>query len=125
MNDLNATLKDLEIEDMIWILYIFLSFLAILSDVYERDYELHTSSSSYHKFHFLNLENLIIIFAIYLYFLYKAYVLFKKEHGHVSLKKDILNNISFMANILFVIAGFSLIIVEVFSRRNDSLNLLS
>lgn len=125
MRDLQDIIKTLQIEDMIWIIYIFLSILAIISDAYEKDYEIHHSRTSYQLFHFLNLENLLIIFFIYLYFLYLAYRRFKKEHGHVSIKKDLLNDVGLLANILFVIAGLLSIFTEYFSKDSVSINLLN
>lgn len=125
MNDLNETLKCLQIEDYIWVIYIFLSIIAIISDYYERDYFINHTNLSYKKFHFLNLENGIIIFVIYVYFLYLAYTRYKKQHGYVSLKRDILNDISFIANMLFVIAGLCVIIVELFSRDDENINIVS
>lgn len=125
MNDLNETLKCLQIEDYIWVIYIFLSIIAIISDYYERDYFINHTNLSCKKFHFLNLENGIIIFVIYVYFLYLAYTRFQKEHGYVSLKKDILNDISFISNMLFVIGGLCVIIVELFSRDDENINIVS
>ena len=124
MSDLEETLKNLQIEDCIWIIYIFLSIMAILSNKFEREYTLHHQKKDYQAFHFLNLDNGIIIFFIYLYFLYRAYIRYKKEHGHVNLKKDILNDVSFITNIFFVLAGLATILAEIFSRTNEDMNLL-
>ena len=119
MDDLKEELKILQIEDYIWILYIFLSVLALLSNAYEKDYDIHHNPHSYRTFHFINLENQIIIFFVYLYFLYRACIRCKKQKGRVSIKKDILNNTSLLTNILFVIAGFTLILIEISSRQEN------
>ena len=66
-------LKEIKIENYIWLIYIGIIFLSWYSNSLEKDYYLNNNLSSKHKYQ----ETLIIIFSIlaivYFYFLYSFF----------------------------------------------------
>ena len=68
MDDVREQLKELKVEDFIWIIFIFVSIMAIVSDKYEKDWVVSKKTSSYKTYKGINIFLLGISFLVYLYF---------------------------------------------------------
>ncbi len=106
-NDKMNTLKRINIESFIWIIYIFLVCFNLYSNYLEKIY-LKTNQRFYkQKFRQINKIVLSVILLIYIYF---AYVAFKDEtsltrYKNTDPKKKRLTDLVFIAAILFLIGG--------------------
>ena len=106
-NDKMNTIKRINIESFIWIIYIFLVCFNLYSNYLEKLY-LKTNQKFYkQKFRQINKTVLTIILFIYIYF---AYVAFKDEttltrYKNTNPNKKRLTDLVFVAAILFLIGG--------------------
>lgn len=106
-NDKMDTIKRINIESFIWIIYIFLVCFNLYSNYLEKLY-LKTNQKFYkQKFRQINKTVLTVILFIYIYF---AYVAFKDEttltrYKNTNPNKKRLTDLVFVAAILFLIGG--------------------
>ena len=106
-NDKINTIKRINIESFIWIIYIFLVSFNLYSNYLEKLY-LRTNQKFYkQKFKKINKTILTVILFIYIYF---AYIAFKDEttltrYKNTNTKKKKLTDLVFIAAILFLIGG--------------------
>jgi len=124
MNKINKILKELEIEDMIWIITLFSAIFAIISNKYERNYVITKNQSSKVRYKTINVTLLTISFFIYLYFLLLSYSRIKEINPNTTFKQARLTNINFITATLFIIASIISIFVEIFSDDGSDINLL-
>ena len=100
------SLKRIDIESFIWIIYIFLIGFNLYSNYLEKLY-LKTNQPFYKKkFQNINKTVLIVILLIYIYFVYIAY---QDETSltryNSNKKKKFYTDLIFIASILFLIGG--------------------
>lgn len=106
-NDKINTIKRINIESFIWIIYIFLVCFNLYSNYLEK-LHLRTNQKFYkQKFKKINKTVLTVILFIYIYF---AYIAFKDEttltrYKNANPKKKKLTDLVFIAAILFLIGG--------------------
>lgn len=105
MNDINEQLKEIAIEDFIWIIFIFTSIAALLSDNFEKKWLLTKNKKDYVTYKEINIVLLIISFLVYLYFFIINYKKYKQAHQTGTIKDMFFNDINFVAASLFLIAG--------------------
>lgn len=105
--DIRQTLKRIDIESFIWIIYIFLICFNLYSNYLEKLY-LKTNQTFYKKkFRSINKVVLSVILLIYIYFVYVAYqdetslTRYKSNNS----KKKFYTDLIFIASILFLIGG--------------------
>ena len=106
MEDINSKLREIQIEDFIWVIYIFLIILSWYSNSLERKYFLYNDIKSKEKYR----KTLIIIFSIsivvYLYFLKSSINDINNIKKNDSIKKKNLIYLSFLGSLLIAISGF-------------------
>lgn len=105
-------LEEIKDENIVWGIYIFIVFAALLSNKLEEDYILTGSKNDYDEFHKINLIILSIGFFIYVYFLYRNF-------QHINKKRSIPNYLSLISSILFITAGALLIFAESYGGNAD------
>ena len=104
-SEVKEKLRQIKIENYIWIIYIIIIGISYYSNYLEKDYFINNSIESKEKYR----ESLIIIFSIlliiYLYFTVDAYksVLSLKENDSKE-KKDLVT-LSFIGSLLILISG--------------------
>ena len=96
-------IKELEIENLIWIIYIFISILAIISNYYEKKYYYFKIFKDKEKYRQINMTIFTIALIIYLYFYYL-------QIKNKSTSKN--ENLKTYANLLFIIAGAIFLFTE-------------
>lgn len=120
---LKEELKELKIEDFIWVIYIFIAIFAIVSNRYEREYDLKHNKKDAKVFRTINTDIFIITFFIYLYFLYINYKRIKALNPNSTLKEIISTNSSFIAACLFLIGGVISLLVSIYGLPEDEVTL--
>lgn len=108
MKEIKETLKELNIEDMIWLTYLFISTFAIISNYYERNYIKEKNKNSYQKYKTINYNILLISLIIYLYFLYRSIKRYIKDNNK--------NKTNIIANTLFSVAS----LLTLLNEKNDN-----
>lgn len=105
-NELQEKLKELKIEEFIWVIYIGIIIFSFYSNSLERKYFICNDLESKEKYR----ETLIIIFSIlivvYLYFLKGAWEDVKNIKPCDKEEKKKLIYLSFLASLLIAISGF-------------------
>ena len=121
-NSIDAeTLNEVRIEDYIWIIYIFLSIFAIVSNHYEKEYLKKNDKNAESKFRTINTDIFIIIFIIYLYFVYINYKHIKRLDANSSPRQVLIANAGFIASVLFLIAGGISLLISIFGDDEDDI----
>ena len=104
-NNLNEKLKELDNEEIIWIIYIGIILYSFYSNELEKDYFVNNNLESKKKYK----ETLIIIFTIltiiYFYFTKNAWESIQNLNITDSSKKKNLTYLSFIASLLILISG--------------------
>lgn len=111
MENLEKSLKQLKIEDFIWITYFFITFSALYSNRFERDYLIHHNEESRKKFHEINTTIFIVTLIIYAYFVYVGYQ-GVKDHPNKDSNKLSVQELTLIGSILFFIGGAIFLYVE-------------
>ena len=100
---MDNTLKKLKIEDYIWLIYIFISIFAIISNYYERKYYYFKVFQDQKTYRYINIIIFEIAIIIYLYFLYQ---------NILQAKENLYSFLSVFSSALFVIAGAITLYIE-------------
>ena len=116
MKDISENLKELEIEDFIWIISLFSACFALLSNKLEKDYLYTHNLSKEKKYKTINITLLVIAFFIYLYFMMLNYKRIKRN-THQSFKQMRINNANFLAATLIVLATIIYIMTSILSTN--------
>ena len=116
MKDISENLKELEIEDFIWIISLFSACFALVSNKLEKDYLYTHNLSKEKEYKTINITLLVISFFIYLYFMMLNYKRIKNS-THQSFKQMRINNANFLAATLIVLATIIYIMTSIFGTN--------
>ena len=124
MDKVTKTLHELDIEDLIWVIYIFISGLAIYSNHLERIYVTKHDVLVKKKYKTINISILSIGFFIYLYFLILAYQKRKEKNDRTTLKDIFIKDANLIASILLIISAIITLLSEIISDDDTDIDLL-
>lgn len=120
MNDeLIKKLKELKIEDFIWVIYIGIIILSWYSNNLERKYYIYNDILSKNKYREIIIFIFTILIFVYIYFLKDAYDSLKELKETDSDKKKLLIFLSFIASLLIAISGFIFLYIAI---KDEDLN---
>ncbi len=117
--ELYERLKQLKIEDFIWIIYIGIIILSLYSNVLERKYFINNDINSKEKYRNINIIIFSILIVVYLYFVKDAYDSFKKLNKYDSEKKKNLTLLSLIGAVLIAISGFIFLYISIVDENID------
>ena len=117
--ELYERLKQLKIEDFIWIIYIGIIILSLYSNVLERKYFINNDINSKEKYRNINIIIFSILIVVYLYFVKDAYDSFKKLNKCDSEKKRNLTLLSLIGAVLIAISGFIFLYISIVDENID------
>ena len=124
MDKVTKTLHELDIEDLIWVIYLFISALAIYSNYLERIYVTKHDVLAKKKYKTINISVLSIGFFIYLYFLILAYQKYKEKDNRTTLKNILIKDARLIASILLIICAIITLLSEIMSDDDTDIDLL-
>ena len=112
-NEIEDKLKQIRIEDFIWVIYIGIIALSYYSNYLEKKY--YVNGDLYSKDKYRNIIILIfsILLIVYFYFLYDSYKSVSELNVFDSEKKKRLVYLSFLASLLIFISGAIFLYVAV------------
>ena len=111
--EVNEKLKDIEVENFIWIIYLLIIFLSYYSNSLEKEYYLNNDLESKEKYRKILIFIFTVLVIIYMYFLKDAYDGVKDLKPNDSTKKKALITLSFLASLLIVISGFIFLYIAI------------
>ncbi|MBE6158344.1 MAG: hypothetical protein E7159_00790 [Firmicutes bacterium] len=115
MSDIEERLKEIKIEDFIWIIYIGIILLSYYSNYLEEKYFINNDINSKNKYRSIIIIIFSILLLVYLYFLKDSYDSLKSLNDNSDNKTIILTYLSFIASLLIAIAG----IIYLYIAIND------
>ena len=115
MNDIEGRLKEIKIEDFIWIIYIGIIIFSYYSNYLEEKYFTNNDINSKNKYRSIIIIIFSILLLVYLYFLKDSYESLKTLNDNSDNKTIILTYLSFIASLLIAIAG----IIYLYIAIND------
>lgn len=109
---LDKKLKQLRIEDFIWVIYIFIIFLSWYSNSLERKYFIYNDIESKEKYRKIMIFIFSILIIVYLYFLKDSFGDLKNIDSSNEEVKN-LTFLSFIASLLITISGFIFLYIAI------------
>ena len=113
---LNDKLKQLKIEDFIWLIYIFIIFMSWYSNTLERKFFIYNDIESKEKYRKIMIFIFSILIVVYLYFLKDSYSDLQNINNYDSPKTKSLVYLSFIASFLIVISGIIFLYIALEDR---------
>lgn len=113
IDEINERLKELDIEDFIWIIYIGIIALSFYSNSLERKYFLINSINDKNKYRNIMIIIFSILVIVYIYFLYDSYKSLKNLKPNSSKQTKDLTYLSFIASFLIAVAGFIFLYISI------------
>ncbi len=108
----SSKISALNLDDLVWYIYIFISVAALYSNKLEKEYTLTHDKKKLTEFHSVNLVVLTIAFFIYIYFIF---ISFKRYNSNKN--RDTLINA--ITSILFLTAGGISLYLELKSTDSE------
>lgn len=102
---IDEKLRQIRIEDFIWVIYIGIIALSYYSNFLERKYYVFNNLESKDKYRNIIILIFSILLIVYFYFLYDSYKSVKDLKSFDSEKKKRLVYLSFLASLLIFISG--------------------
>ena len=112
-NELNNKLKELNIEDFIWVIYIGIILLSWYSNKLERKYYINNDNISKEEYRKIIIFIFSILIIVYLYFLKGSYNDIMNIKITDSNKKKELLYLSFIASLLIAISGIIFLYIAI------------
>ena len=112
-NELNNKLKELNIEDFIWVIYIGIILLSWYSNILERKYYINNDNISKEEYRKIIIFIFSILIIVYLYFLKGSYDDVINIKITDSNKKKELLYLSFIASLLIAISGIIFLYIAI------------
>ena len=103
--DIEDKLKQLKIEDIIWVIYIGIIILSWYANELERDYFVNKNIDSKNKYREVMIIIFLILVVVYYYFLKDSYDSVKSISVNDSEEKKKLIYLSFIGSLLIFISG--------------------
>lgn len=111
--ELENKLKELSIEDFIWIIYIGIIFMSWFSNSLERDYYINNNEISKDKYRTIMIIIFSILLVVYLYFFKDSLDDVKDLSAYDPPKKQELVILSFIGSTLILISGLIFLYIAI------------
>lgn len=113
MDEILNRLKEIKIENYIWIIYLGIIFLSYYSNNLEKDYLVNNNYISKDKYRYIMIIIFSILVIIYLYFLLDSYQSIKNIDLNNISDKDLLYILSFVGSLLIFISGLIFLYISI------------
>lgn len=119
MEDLEKRLKQIDTENLIWIIYFALIGLCLYSNYYEKKYFCTNDPIAKEKYRHLTIIVFIIALIVYIYFFNSNYEDIKNLKPTDSIKKKTLNELNLISSGLLVISGLIYLYIAIIDTELD------
>lgn len=117
--EINNRLKQIKIEDYIWIIYIGIIFLSWYSNNLERDYLINNNEISKEKYQNILVFIFLVLLIVYLYFFKGSFDDFLNLKISDSEEKKELVTLAFIGMSLFVVGGIIFLYIALEDKNLD------
>ena len=125
--NINEKLKNLKIEDLIWITYFFLALASLISNQLERDSLIQTGRQTNPISQKINVTIFAISFIIYIYFAYINWCDIEQIKYGISEGKErsiLESQARLVAALLFIVGGTIYLISEATNREDTEIGFI-
>lgn len=119
MDDLTERLRDLKIEDHIWLIYVGIIVLSWIANSLERRYFVFNDLDSKEKYRNLMIFIFSILVIVYLYFFNDSYKDLKKLKPFDPENKKNLTFLSFLGSLFVTLSGFIFLYIIIKDEQID------
>ena len=117
--EINKKIKEINTEDIIWVIYIGIIFLSFISNNLERKYYIENNIESREKYQKILIFIFAILLIVYIYFLKGSIESIKNIKPNDSYKKRELVYLSFIASLLITISGVIFLYIAIVDDNLD------
>lgn len=112
-------LKQINIEDNIWVIYLFIIFFSFYSNKLEREYYIFKDPVKKEKYKKILIGIFTVLLIVYIYFLNSSYDDLKDLKPSDSDNKKMLVSFSFLASLLITISGIIFLYIAIVDNQLD------
>ena len=116
---INKKIKEINTEDMIWVVYIGIIFLSFVSNSLEKKYYMNNDIKSKEKYQKIMIFIFAVLLIVYVYFLKSSIESIKSLKPSDSKKKKELVYLSFLASLLIAISGVIFLYIAIVDDNLD------
>lgn len=119
MNNNESRIKQIETENLIWIVYIFLIGLCLYANYFEKNYFETGNNNSKEKYRNLTIIIFVIAIIVYIYFFIDGYDSVKNMEPCLNKKTKDLNRLSLIGSALILISGIIFLYIAIVDQDLD------
>ena len=113
-------LKEIETENFIWIIYLFLIGLSFLANKFEKDYYINGNITDKEKYRIINIFIFTVALIIYIYFFKGNIDTVNKLNCDDSYDKIFFNKLNLFSTSLIVIAGIIFLYIAINDKNLET-----
>ncbi|MBQ3511865.1 MAG: hypothetical protein IJA30_06210 [Bacilli bacterium] len=113
-------LKEIETENFIWIIYLFLIGLSFLANKFEKDYYINGNITDKEKYRIINIFVFTVALIIYIYFFKGNIDTVNKLNCDDSYDKIFFNKLNLFSTSLIVIAGIIFLYIAINDKNLET-----
>ena len=119
MSDIENRLREIKIEDYIWVIYLGIIIFSWYSNSLERKYFLNNDINAKNKYREVMIGIFTILVIVYFYFLYDSYKSIINLDKYVDEEKKKYVILSFIASLLIFISGLIFLYIAIKDNNLD------
>jgi len=119
MSDIENRLREIKIEDYIWIIYLGIIIFSWYSNSLERKYFLNNDINAKNKYREVMIGIFTVLVIVYFYFLYDSYKSIINLDKYVDEEKKKYVILSFIASLLIFISGLIFLYIAIKDNNLD------
>lgn len=108
----NKQIENIDVENIIWLIYIVLIFLALLSNYYEKNGIINNNYKDKLDSKNINIVIFIVLLLIYIYFLLISYDKYKNDPNNINYTSLIGNIVNVISGLIFLYVSINIGIIE-------------
>ncbi len=120
MENIDKRIKQINIENFIWIIYFFIIGLCLYANSYEKKYFCTNDLLAKEKYRKITITIFIIAVIIYSYFFIDSYEGLKDIDGTNNKRKKYLNELNLLSTSLILISGFIFLYISIVDVNLDT-----
>lgn len=113
-------IKEIETENFVWIIYLFIIGLSFLANKFEKDYYINGNIDDKKKYRIINIFIFSVVLVIYIYFFKENIKSVNKLNCNDSYEKIMFNKLNLLATSLIVIAGIIYLYIAIKDKNLET-----
>lgn len=118
-DELYEKLKQLKVEEFVWVIYIGIIAMSLYANELERKYFIYNDLKSKEKYREMMILIFSILIVVYLYFLKDSYDALKGMNPSETKEKKKLFFLSFLGSLLIAVSGFLFLYIAIMDEEID------